>query len=96
MQFSPSDIIGMIVSMGQTCLIGITPVTGIFSTGPREVIRNGVSLYTDTPTLILSATDADLVTRNSTIITIANVDYQAFEKIPDGSGFVSLDLTRDF
>jgi hypothetical protein len=96
MLFSHSDITAMIQAMGTTCLIGITPVTGVFSTGPREIARNGVSVYTDTPTLLLSVADAELVVKNETIITINNVDYQAFEKVADGAGFVELDLTGDF
>ena len=81
---------------GQAVLIGITPATGIFSTGPREVVRNDARVWTDQPTLLLSEADAATVTRNSTIITIGGVTYQAYEKTPDGSGFVELDLTRDY
>lgn len=81
---------------GSPCLIGITPATGIFSTGPREVVRNGMTIYTDEPSLLLSVADAELAEKNSTIITVDDTDYQAFEKVPDGSGFVELSLTRDF
>jgi len=96
MQFSPSDIAAMIAAMGQTMLIGITPLTGIYSTGPREITRNGAVVWTDEPTLLLSTADAELVELNQTIITINNVDHQAYNRVPDGAGFVELDLTRDF
>lgn len=96
MQFTPSDIAAMISAMGQTMLIGITPVTGIYSTGPRELQRNGAVIWTDEPTLLIAETDAEQVTLNQTIITINNVDYQAYNRVPDGSGFVEFDLTRDF
>lgn len=109
MQFSAADITAMIGAMGQGVSLSntgvdeddnpvttVTAVTGVYSTGPREITRNGAAVWTDEPTLLLSAADAALVTRNSTIITTGGVSYQAYEKTPDGSGFVELDLTRDF
>jgi hypothetical protein len=96
MQFSAADITAMIGAMGQTVTIGTVSKTGVFSTGPREVVRNDARVWTDQPTLLLSEADAATVTRNSTIITIGSVTYQAYEKTPDGSGFVELDLTRDY
>ena len=96
MQFSPADITAMIDAMGQPVTVGLTQTTAGFSTGPREVVRNNMTVYTDTPTLLVSVAVGDLVEKNLTIITVDDVDYQAFEKVPDGSGFVELDLTRDF
>lgn len=111
MQFSAADITAMIDAMGTTAtltdttpgagegdppVVTTTTVTGVFSTGPREVIRNGAAIFTDEPALLLSATDAAAVTKNSTVITIDDVEYQAYNAVPDGSGFVELDLTRDF
>jgi len=90
----------MLAAMGQTITIGTgvgaSTAIGVFSDGPREVIRNGVTVVTDTPTLLLDTTAAALVTTDSTVITIDGVQYQAFNKVPDGAGFVELDLTRDF
>jgi hypothetical protein len=54
------------------------------------------SISTTGPLLTLSETDAALVTENSTIITINAVTYQATQKLPDGSGFVELELTKDY
>jgi alpha-D-ribose 1-methylphosphonate 5-triphosphate synthase subunit PhnL len=96
MQFSAYDIAAMLAVMGQTVTIGATAAIGVFSDGPREVIRNGVTVITDSPTLLLDTTTAALVTTDSTVITIDGVQYQAFNKSPDGAGFVELDLTRDF
>jgi hypothetical protein len=96
MQFSPADITAMIDAMGQPVTVGLAQTTAVFNTGPREVARNGMTVYTDTPTLLVSVAVGDLVEKNLTIITVDDVDYQAFEKVPDGSGFVELDLTRDF
>jgi len=96
MQFTPADIAAMIAAMGQQVLVGIDTVTGIYSTGPREITRNGTAVWTDEPTLLLAAADAELVELNQTIITISNVDYQAYNRVPDGAGFVEFDLTRDF
>lgn len=96
MQFTAADITAMIDAMGQPVTVGLTQTTAVFSTGPREVVRNGMTVYTDTPTLLVSAAVGDLVEKNETIITVDSTDYQAFEKVPDGSGFVELDLTRDF
>lgn len=90
----------MLAAMGQTITIGTglgsSTATGVFSDGPHEVTRNGVVLITDQPTLLLDTTAAAMVTTDSTIITIGGVQYQAFNKVPDGAGFVELDLTRDF
>ncbi len=96
MHFSQADITAMIDAMGQPVVVGLTQTTAVFSTGPREVVRNGMTLYTDTPALLVSAEVGELVEKNETIITVDDVDYQAFEKVPDGAGFVELDLTRDF
>ena len=111
MQFNPADIAAMIAAMPTTATLTTTVpgvgegdppvvttanVTGVFSTGPREVVRNGAMIYTDEPALLLSAADAASVTKNSTVITIGGVQYQAYNAVPDGSGFVELDLTRDF
>jgi tetrahydrodipicolinate N-succinyltransferase len=83
-------------AMGTACTIGTTSAIGVFSDGPREVIRNGVMIITDTPSLLLDTTNAALVTTDSTVITISGVNYQAYNKVPDGAGFVELDLTRDY
>lgn len=100
MQFTAADIADMLAAMGQTITIGegagASTATGVFSDGPHEVTRNGVVLITDQPTLLVDTTAAALITTDSTVITIAGVQYQAFNKVPDGAGFVELDLTRDF
>jgi len=96
MQFTAADIAAMLGAMGQTVTIGTTSAIGVFSDGPREVIRNGVTVITDSPTLLLDTTTAALVTTDSTVITISTLNYQAYNKVPDGAGFVELDLTRDY
>lgn len=81
---------------GVPVLIGSTPVTGIFIEPGKPIERNGVVVNTTEPMLQLKTSDAALVTTASTVIAIAGVNYQAFNKVPDGSGFVEFDLTRDF
>ena len=97
MNLTGDEITGLaLADFGRAILIGSTPAVGIFNTGPREVIRNGVMVITDTPSLLLDTTTAALVTTDSTVITISSVNYQAYNKVPDGAGFVELDLTRDY
>ena len=96
MHFSPADITAMIDAMGTTCLIGINPATGVFSTPGKAVDLQTGSIITTEPSLLVDQATADLVIENSTIITINNVDYQATDKMPDGAGFIALSLTTDF
>lgn len=96
MQFSAADIAAMLAAFGQAVTIGAVSTTGAFDAPGKPVIRNGETIITDAPTLLLSEADAALVTKDSTVLTIGGVTYQAYEKTPDGAGFVELDLTRDY
>jgi len=95
-KFADADITAMLAAMGEAVTIGATAATGLFSEPGRPVVRDGMTVVTTTPSLLLAEADAALVTINSTTITVAGVQYQAFLKTPDGAGFVDLDLTRDF
>lgn len=81
---------------GVPIAIGSTSATGIFIEPGKQIERNGAVVITTEPMLQLKTTAAALITTDSTVITIAGVQYQAFNKVPDGAGFVELDLTRDF
>jgi hypothetical protein len=86
----------MLAALGGPATIVAATVTGVFNEPGQPVNRNGVTVITDAPTLLLSAADAATVTKDSTVITIDGTEYQAYEKTQDGAGFVELDLTRDF
>ncbi len=96
MKFSAADMQAMLSAIGGPVLIGAVPATGVFTGPGQPVVRDGVTMITDAPTLLLSETDAATVVKDSTVITIDGTQYQAYEKTPDGAGFVELDLTRDF
>lgn len=96
MQFSAAAIAAMLSALGGPVTIGAAAVTGVFNEPGQPVNRNGVTVITDAPTLLLSVADAAPVVKDSTVITIDGVLYQVYEKTPDGAGFVELDLTRDF
>lgn len=98
MKFPTADIAAMLFALGgQAVIIGGAPATiGLFDAPGKPVIRNGETIITDAPTLLLSDADAALVTKDSTVIVVGGVSYQAYEKTPDGAGFVELDLTRDY
>jgi hypothetical protein len=96
MQFSAADIAAMISAMGTACTIGVAPAVGVFSAPGMAIEHNGMTLVTTEPTLLLDEVVAATVTNNSTVITIGGVQYESFEKMPDGSGFVLLNLTTDF
>ncbi|MCX5875307.1 MAG: hypothetical protein NT087_03215 [Deltaproteobacteria bacterium] len=96
MKFSTSDTAAMLSAMGGPVTIGGVDYTGDFADPGKPVFRNGETIITDSPTLLLSEAVAALVTKDSTVLTIGGVNYQAYGKTPDGVGFVDLDLTRDF
>lgn len=81
---------------GVPITIGSTPETGIFIEPGKKIEHNGLEIITTEPMLQLKTSVAATVTTDSTVITIAGVQYQAFNKVPDGSGFVELNLTTDF
>ena len=81
---------------GVPITIGSTPETGIFIEPGKQIERNGAVVVTTEPMLQLKTSVAATVTNNSTVITIGGVQYESFEKMPDGSGFVLLNLTTDF
>ena len=96
MQFSADDIDVLLNALGDSVLIGTAATVGVFSEpGKREDIYTG-NVITTAPTLLLSSADAATVTENSTIIIHTGTQYQAFEKVPEGDGFVMLALTKDF
>ena len=103
MKFASDDIAAMLAAFGQAVTIGGisvhadgSPIMGEFDDPGKPVIRNGETIITDSPTLLLSEADAALVIKDSTVIVVAGASYQAYEKTPDGVGFVELDLTRSF
>lgn len=81
---------------GTPVLIGPVQATGIFSAPGTTIERNGMALKITEPVLLVSDENAELVTNNSTELTINGVCYQCFAKTPDGLGFTELDLTRDY
>lgn len=96
MQFSAADRSAMLAAMATACTIGVAPAMGVFSAPGMTIEHNGMSLITTEPALLLDEVVAATVTNNSTVITVGGVQYQAFEKMPDGAGFVLLNLTQDF
>lgn len=96
MKFSTGDISAMIDAMGDDIVIGSVNTVGIFQSAGKMVELYNGSVGTTGPLLTLSEASAALVTENSTVITISGVQYQATQKLPDGAGFVELELTKDF
>lgn len=96
MKFTPADIAGILAVVGSPIDLEGVATVGYFCETGKPIIRDGATFITSEPILKLSETDAAAVLKNDTIITIEGVAYQAYQKTPDGSGFVELDLTRDF
>lgn len=86
----------MVNAMADAILIGITPASGIFQSAGKFVELYNGSVGTTGPLLTVSETTAASITENSTVITIGGVTYQATQKLPDGAGFVELELTKDY
>lgn len=90
------EINGLAASdFGQPVTINGLPCTGLFTEAGKQVQLYDGSIITTGPLLILSESDAELVTENETVIAIGATDYAATRKLPDGAGFVELELTRD-
>lgn len=96
MKFSAADITAMLTATGQTITIGAASTVGKFKAAGKLMQMYDGSVATSGPLLIISETDAALVTENSTVITISGTQYHAIQKLPDGSGLVELELTKDF
>lgn len=103
MKLSAAEQLAMLAALGVAVTIGGasvhadgSPIMGEFSDPGKPVFRNGETIITDSPALLLSEADAALVTKDETVIVVDGVNYQAYEKTPDGAGFVELDLTRDY
>lgn len=96
MKFTHADQIAILTGTGGPITIGTTGTVGKFKAAGKLVEMYGGGVTTTGPLLLLSETDAATVTENSTTITIDAVAYQATQKLPDGSGFVELELTKDF
>lgn len=79
----------------QTATTGIT-IQAFFQTSGKTIGSDGYLLVTSEPSILVSEADGAMIIRNATIITIDAVDYQAFNNLPDGAGFIQFDLTRDF
>ena len=76
--------------LGDTATVGAGSINGIFSREYAEV--NRVEGYH--PTFTISAADAATITKNSTVLTIATVNYTAVSKQPDGTGMTLLVLAK--
>ncbi|NTV50941.1 MAG: hypothetical protein HGA20_15035 [Geobacteraceae bacterium] len=96
MKFSPYDIADILITTGEAISIGLDETFGKFKLAGKLVQLYDGSVSTSGPTLIISETDAELVTENETIITVRDVDYQATQKIDTDTGFIELELTKDF
>lgn len=96
MQWDADDIDTFLDAVGGAVTIGSTVTLGKFKAAGKLVQMYDGSVQTTGPLLIISEVDAALVTENSTTITIDAVQYQATQKLPDGTGFVELELTKDF
>lgn len=96
MQFAAAEVKGMIAAMGADINIGALPARGVFQQAGKLVVLLDGSVTTSEPLLLLAPDDAALVVENDTIITIDAVQYQCIKKLPDGAGFIELQLTRDF
>jgi hypothetical protein len=96
MKFTPYDIADILLAIGEPITIGLDDTFGKFKLAGKLVQMYDGSVSTSGPTLVISETDAELVTENETIICVRDVDYQATQKLPDDAGFVELELTKDF
>jgi hypothetical protein len=73
-----------------------TTLTGLFSESSVEISQDGREIQTDQPLLELAAEDGAAITSNATVLVIAGVRYQCFERTKPLNGSVVLYLTRDF
>lgn len=76
--------------LGDSATVGGGSIDGIFS---REFVEvNRVEGYY--PTFLVSDTDAAMITKNSTVLTINSVNYKAASKRQDGTGMTLLILEK--
>lgn len=76
--------------LGDVATVGVGTMNGIFGREFAEV-GNIEGYY---PTFLVSDTSAALITKNSTVLTIATVNYKAVSKRPDGTGMTLLILVK--
>lgn len=101
MKFSAADQAAMLSAIGDVVVISddfLQPsytTKGSFEQAGKLVQQYDGSVITTGPTVTLSEADAALV-REDSIITIDAVDYVHTQKMPDGSGLVTMELTKDF
>lgn len=96
MKFSATEISAMVRAMADSILIGSTAAYGVFQAAGKTVPMYDGSVITTGPLLTVSEATAALITENSSIITIGSTAYQATQKVPDGAGFVDIELTKDY
>lgn len=98
MKFTAADRAAMlaVTAAGQTVFIGQIEKTGIFQMPGKAIDLYSGAVISNAPTLLLDEDDAANVTENDTVIEIDYEQYQATQKLPDGTGFVLLELTRDY
>lgn len=96
MKFPPSDQAAMLAAFGSQIIIGAIPVTGLYQSAGKVVQLFDGQIVTTGPIITLSESDAEMVDENSTIISVDGTQFQATQKLPDGAGFVDIELTKDF
>ena len=96
MKFSIRDRTAMLTAFGDTATIAGTVYPCLFSEAGRPMQHFDGSIMTSGPTVKLDETAAALVTESETFIVINGVYFVATQKLPTGSGFVDLELTRDY
>lgn len=101
MKFSAADQIAMLSAIGDPIVItdDFLPndytITGLFDQAGKLVQQYDGSVMTSGPTVTISEADAALV-REESILTIDGIDYIHTQKMPEGSGLVTLELSKDF
>lgn len=96
MLLDSSDMAVFLEALGEPVLVDdFTTITGIYDDQPKEIVQNGVAIWSDTPTLTVAAIDAEGIELNDTVLTVSGIEYQAFSRIPMRLQ-VQFHLTRDF
>jgi len=77
-----------------TATFGQTSVPGIFDGQGVEVTVEGMEIATTAPTFLCRESDVSGLARGGTVV-IGGTTYYVIEKRPDGTGMVTLILSKD-
>jgi acetyl/propionyl-CoA carboxylase alpha subunit len=96
MKFSAADTAAMINAMGDEVFTPFESFYGLFQEAGKLVQTFSGEVVSSGPILTVTEAMADNIIENETALTINDINYQATQKLPDGAGFVEIELTKDF